>query len=107
MRYIMHDYTDEKCRVILRNIVAAMEPYSILLIDEVVIPDTGAHPYSTDKDIAMMVNHAGMERTLDQWLTLLSSVGLNIVKLGTYNETSGESVLVAKLVEGRKAEVNL
>lgn len=47
----MHDYPDEKCRIILNNTVAAMDNDSVILIDEVVLPDKGAHPYSLDKDI--------------------------------------------------------
>lgn len=94
MRYIMHDYPDEKCRMILKNTSEAMGPDSVILIDDVIVPDEHAHPHSTDKDIAMMVNFAAMERTQSQWKTLFSSAGLEIIKAATYNVTSGESVQI-------------
>lgn len=98
MRYIMHDYPDEQCQLILKNTMAAMDPHdSVILIDDVIIPETGAHSHSTDKDISMMVNLGAMERTKRQWLKLFSSVGLRQVKVATYNELSGESIQVLKI----------
>lgn len=46
----MHDYPDDKCRTILQHTVAAMSADSVVLLDDVVLPDHGAHPYSLDKD---------------------------------------------------------
>ncbi|OJJ44533.1 hypothetical protein ASPZODRAFT_153470 [Penicilliopsis zonata CBS 506.65] len=94
LRYIMHDYPDEKCLVILRNIKAAMAPDSVLLIDDMIIPNKGAHPNATDRDIAMMVNFAAMERTEKQWRALFAAAGLKLRRVATYNQTSGESVQV-------------
>lgn len=94
MRYIMHDYPDEKCHRILRNTTAAMDRESVILIDDVIIPNERANPHSTDKDIAMMVNFAAMERTESQWLSLFDSAGLRLLKSATYNEASGESIQV-------------
>ncbi|KAL1602640.1 hypothetical protein SLS60_006057 [Paraconiothyrium brasiliense] len=42
VRMILHDYLDEQYRKILRNTIAAMTEDSVLLIDEVVLPEFGA-----------------------------------------------------------------
>jgi len=94
MRYIMHDYPDKKCHTILTNIKAAMGADSVILIDDMIIPDTGAHPHATAKDIAMMVNFVAMERTVFQWQALFGSVGLKVVSAATYNQESRESIQV-------------
>ena len=93
-RYIMHDYPDDKCRQILKNTVAAMDRESVILIDDVVLPEKGAHPHSLDKDIVMMVNFAAMERTTNQWRSLFESSGLRLLKAATYNDLSGETIQV-------------
>jgi demethylsterigmatocystin 6-O-methyltransferase len=36
MRNILHDYPDGKCVSMLRNIMAAMGPESVILIDEMI-----------------------------------------------------------------------
>lgn len=97
LRYIMHDYPDDKCLVILRNIKSAMARDSVIVIDDMIIPNKGAHPHATDKDIAMMVNFAAMERTEKQWNALFATAGLKVVRAATYNETSGEGVQVVKI----------
>lgn len=95
-RYIMHDYPDDKCQLILSNTLAAMADDSVILVDDVVLPDRGAHSYSLDKDIVMMVNFGAMERTSRQWASLFESCGLEIVEAKTYNPISGEAVQVLK-----------
>jgi predicted metallo-beta-lactamase superfamily hydrolase len=67
--YILHDYSDEMCRKILSNIVAAIKPgYSKLLI------------------IHMLAVFSGMERTKTQLKELLASVGLEIIKFWSVRE---------------------
>lgn len=85
MRMIMHDYPDEKCRLLLRNTRAAMSETSVILIDEVIVPAKGAHENSTDMDITMMCSHAGMERTEAQWQDLFASVGLKRLDVQTFD----------------------
>lgn len=94
MRYIMHDYPDEKCHRILRNTMAAMGSNSVILIDDMIVPNKGAHLHTTDRDIEMMVNFAAVERTQSQWESLFSSAGLRVLKSATYNEESGESIQI-------------
>ena len=90
----MHDYPDERCRLILKNTIAAMAHDSVILVDDVVLPEKGAHSHSLDKDIAMMCNFGAMERTESQWRSLFESSGLRLLKATTYNELSGETIQV-------------
>ncbi|KAJ5196687.1 hypothetical protein N7449_007166 [Penicillium cf. viridicatum] len=81
---ILHDWNDETCQKILSQLVAAMTPgYSKLLINENVIPNTGAHWQATSLDLIMMVDLAAKERTEQQWHQVIEPVGLKITKIWT------------------------
>ena len=95
MRNIMHDYTDEKCIEILRNIMPAMGSDSVILIDEIVMPDKSAHWHATALDICVMTMLAGRERTLKQWQTLLDSAGMEITGIYTHTAHLQDSIIVA------------
>ncbi|KAL4931010.1 S-adenosyl-L-methionine-dependent methyltransferase [Aspergillus undulatus] len=83
MHSVLHDWPDSNCEKILANIVAAMKPgYSKLLVNENVIPDTGAYWETTSLDLIMMQIGSG-ERTERQWHSLLESAGLKITKIWT------------------------
>ncbi|KAG8158549.1 hypothetical protein KVR01_011671 [Diaporthe batatas] len=100
-RTILHDYPDEKCLAILENTVAAMGPDSFILIDDIIIPDKGAHARTTEMDYIMMTTLAAMERTRKQWDNLLSAAGLEVVQRLTYLDDTAESIQVV-IPKGRK-----
>ena len=93
LRYILHDWPDEKCREILRNIIPAMGPDSVILIDEMVLPNKNVHWQATLVDLTMMACLASVERTLAHWERLLDSVGLRIVQLYTYKPSVYECIM--------------
>ena len=92
---IMHDYPDEKCALILQQIVKAMSRDSVILIDEMVIPNKGAHWRATQLDLAMMASLAGTERTERQWYDLMDMAGLKIQRIWTYTKELRDSIIVA------------
>jgi hypothetical protein len=109
---ILHDYPDTECRTILTNLARAMVPDSRILIDEVCLPDTGAHWRACSMDLAMMILLAGRERTMSEWTELVAGVkvdgedgvgeaaekvGLEIESVEEYNRTTHKCVLVLKL----------
>ena len=57
--------------------------YSKLLINENVVPNTGAHWQATSLDLIMMVDLAAKERTEQQWHQIIEPVGLRITKIWT------------------------
>lgn len=74
-----------------------MEPgYSKLLINENVIPDTGAHWQVTSLDLVMMADFASQERTGKQWKRLIEGAGLTICKTWTVL-ASAESLIECQL----------
>ncbi|PLN79648.1 S-adenosyl-L-methionine-dependent methyltransferase [Aspergillus taichungensis] len=71
---VLHDWNDELCVAILRNLATSMtRGYSRLLIYENVIPDTGAHWQATSLDLVMMADVAAKERTERQWIWTVPS----------------------------------
>ena len=93
----MHDWPDDKCRLILKNTKSAMSQESMLLIDEMVIPSRGASWRATQLDVTMMACLAAQERTLKQFEALLAGAGLKLVQVLKYTEELGDSVLIARL----------
>ena len=98
MRNVLHNHPDSSCQIILRQTVGAMDKDSMILIDEMVLPDTGAHWEATQLDIWMMASLNAMERTKKQWCTLLESVGLKMKKIYTYTDLLKDSIIVAVIV---------
>ncbi|GES61575.1 putative O-methyltransferase [Aspergillus terreus] len=79
-RNVFHNWPDEKCAEILRNVVPAMDPeYSSLLIDDYVLPSKGAQLRSAIADIHMMAMFHSSERTSRQYEAMLTAAGLEIV----------------------------
>ena len=95
MRNVLHNHPDDRCHTILQHTVGAMDRDSIVLIDEMVLPDVGAHWEATQLDIWMMASLNAMERTEKQWRVLLESVGLKVKLLYTYTDLLKDSVIVA------------
>lgn len=91
----MHDYSDEKCLEILKNVVDAMSDESTLLLDEIVVPNKDVSWYITQTDLAMMVQFSAMERTELQWRDLLTKSGLNVEKITTYTYSFQLSIITA------------
>ena len=65
----------------------------VILIDEMLLPDTNVHWHATQIDLTMMTALASVERTLVQWAALLDSVGLKIRETYTYTPSVYESVM--------------
>ncbi|KAL8976410.1 MAG: hypothetical protein Q9205_007571 [Flavoplaca limonia] len=96
-RNTCHDWQDSICEKILINTAKSMERgYSRILIDEYVLPDTGAPTRGSSIDFLMMMFCSGIERTKRQWKALLNHCGLDIVEI--WNTRSDyEQMIEAKL----------
>jgi hypothetical protein len=77
LRTILHDWPEKQARIILRNIVEAMKDDSVVLVHEVILPESGASHLDAKMDWHMMM-FAACERTEKQWGELADSVGLKI-----------------------------
>jgi demethylsterigmatocystin 6-O-methyltransferase len=74
-----------------------MSPDSQLLIDDMVLPNTGVHWRSACLDLHMMTMLGALERNVDQWSSLLERAGLKIVEINTYQPMMKYSVITAVL----------
>lgn len=82
MHSVLHDWPDDVCAGILKNVTAAMKPgYSRLLINENVIPESGADWQATALDMMMLTSLSSRERAMEDWLQLLEPAGLKIVEV--------------------------
>jgi hypothetical protein len=54
LRTVLHDWDDENALVILQRLVPAMDLESLILIDDMAFPDTGAHWWSACLDLHML-----------------------------------------------------
>lgn len=98
LRGVLHNHPPDRVRKILENIKAAMSPDSVILLDEMILPEVGTHIDAASMDITMMSAFAGMERTEKQWRSIIDEVGLQITKIYLYNPMSHENVMEVRLV---------
>ncbi|PVH96624.1 S-adenosyl-L-methionine-dependent methyltransferase [Periconia macrospinosa] len=97
MRNIIHDHHDDQAREILKNTVSAFDQDSILLIDDIVLPDSGIVPWrATIADFNMMSSLAAKERSESEWRTLIESAGLKVVEIYKYSAETGDSIVAAR-----------
>jgi precorrin-6B methylase 2 len=78
LSYILHDWNDEDCRLILRNIASAANPGARLVIVEAIIPP-GDEPHPAKViDVTMLAMNNGRERTAAEYTELLNSAGFTL-----------------------------
>jgi hypothetical protein len=93
---IIHDWPDEQAIAILQNQMSAMSDDSVILIDDMVLPEKGATWRSTLLDLTMMATLSALERSEGQWYALLEKAGLDVVKIWKYAEETDDGIIVAK-----------
>jgi hypothetical protein len=98
--FLLHDFPDDECRVILRHIMKAMKPgYSRILLNETILPDIACPTFFAAGDITMMAVLSAMKRSRKQWIELLESVGLKVVKVWQSPYQDDNEGVVEALVE--------
>jgi hypothetical protein len=81
LRYIIHDWDDERAIAILKNCYQAMQPDGKLLLVEMVIPPGNEPFYGKLLDLQMLLNYGGRERTEAEYEVLLETAGFSITKI--------------------------
>ena len=82
LKHILHDWSDEDCLRILKNIYAVAEPGTKLLIVDAVIGARNEHEFAKILDIQMLVLlHGGKERTQAEWKELLHAAGFQLTRV--------------------------
>ncbi|CBF82267.1 hypothetical protein AN9233.2 [Aspergillus nidulans FGSC A4] len=97
--HILHDWPDNYCVRILEGISSAMTPgYSKLLLHEGIVPEKGVCQFQAMSDIATMACNGGMERTREQWRTLLHMAGLQLIRFWNSPDEGGDGIIEAAKV---------
>ncbi len=81
MRHIIHDWNDDQCRTILRNIHTVLPEHGKLLVIESVIPP-GNDPFGGKLlDLVMLLIPGGKERTAEEYTELFASAGFSLSRI--------------------------
>ena len=81
MKYILHDWDDERCVHILRNCREAMTPAGCVLAVEHVIAPGNRADWAKLVDVNMMVTLGGRERTREEFQDLFARAGLHLKRV--------------------------
>ncbi|MCI0525465.1 MAG: acetylserotonin O-methyltransferase [Acidobacteria bacterium] len=81
MKWIIHDWDDEKSAVILKNIHRAMNENGKLLLLEMVVPEGNQPDLSKFMDLNMMVMTGGRERTEAEFGALMAASGFKLTRV--------------------------
>ena len=81
MKYIIHDWDDEKAMRILGHCRDAMTPDGRVLVVDHVIPAGNSADWAKLLDIMMMVGPGGQERTREEFRALFARVGLRLARV--------------------------
>lgn len=81
MKWIIHDWDEEKCHAILTNCHRALPANGKLILIEAVVPATSEPHFSKFIDLNMLVMTGGRERTGDEYRELLAKAGFNLTRI--------------------------
>ncbi|KAI8957077.1 S-adenosyl-L-methionine-dependent methyltransferase [Daldinia sp. FL1419] len=95
-RSVLRNWPDRYSRSILGYVRDAMDQDSLLLIDEIVLPDRGAHKYETQLDLTMLAMLNAEARTETHWKQLLAEIGMEVKDIVFYEEETREGIIIAK-----------
>jgi hypothetical protein len=81
MKNILHDWNDESCLILLRNLEKAMSSAARLLVIDPYVADGNVPSFGKMTDMLMMTALGGKERTRDEFRILLHQAGFRIRKI--------------------------
>lgn len=93
LKYVIHDWDDERSRSILTNCRRAMTNDAKLLLVETIVPLPGESHFAKLQDLEMMVVAGSQERTVDEYSRLLEQAGFRLARVVPTSEPA--SVLEA------------
>ncbi|USW46732.1 Putative O-methyltransferase domain, S-adenosyl-L-methionine-dependent methyltransferase [Septoria linicola] len=98
-RFILHDWSDKYAARILEALAKSMRPQDRLIINEVVVPEPGTLPLGVerrlhDRDMLMLMNLNGRERSLSAWQSLFSSITPSLQLQQIFRPEQGELSLI-------------
>ncbi|KAF2795489.1 O-methyltransferase [Melanomma pulvis-pyrius CBS 109.77] len=105
-RFVLHDWSDKYAANIVGALAQRMRPQDRLILNEVVIPEPGemARPVERkchDRDLLMLMNLNGRERTLDAFSSLFETVRPKLRVSRVHRPPLGELSLIEAVVDSR------
>ena len=90
LKWVLHDWDDERALAILRQCGASMSSDSrLLVIERLMPPEWKESAALAQADLNMLCLSGGAERTLDQYKELLCSSGLEVVSVEEIEQSHG------------------
>jgi hypothetical protein len=92
LKWLLHDWDDQRALTILKHCAHAMHPNSKLLIVERLMPEQPAEAARSQlvmADLNMLCQGGGAERTLEQYRRLCATTGLSVVSCVPIEQTYG------------------
>lgn len=80
---ILHDWSDDKAIIILKNVVDNMSSNSILYILETIVPESTLVDKGHTLSFHLLSFLGGYERTLEEYRNLLNAVNLKVVEVSS------------------------
>jgi hypothetical protein len=81
MKWVLHDWEDNRSRIILSNVRKVIPSSGRLLIADSVVPTGNGFDPSKLMDIIMLVGLSGLERTESQFRDLLAQAGFRLIRV--------------------------
>jgi len=81
LRWIIHDWAEDKALAILENVRKAMKPSARLILNESVIPETPDFDMGKWMDLNMLVGVGGRERTAAEYRDLYAKAGFELEQI--------------------------
>ena len=81
MKWIIHDWEDEKALTILKNVRAQIQPEGRLIIVDCIVPEGDEPHFAKTFDLNMMVMTGGKERTAAEFEKLVSAAGFKLLQV--------------------------
>lgn len=81
MKFIIHDWDDERSLKILKNIHRDSAAHARLLLFEMVVPAGDEPHFSKIQDLEMLVSPGGVERTEQEYRDLLNQAGFELRRI--------------------------
>jgi ubiquinone/menaquinone biosynthesis C-methylase UbiE len=95
LKYIVHDWDDERCIQILKNCHQSMKGQGRLICVDSVLPPMGDASGTSAKllDLSMMLLIRGKERTRGQWEQLYDAAGFQVTNIIPLYDNFGTSIV--------------
>lgn len=98
---MLQKFSDDQAAEVLRIQAKAMNEVSVLVVDEMVLPDEGMpHWHAAELDLAMMAALGGTERSLTRWQGVFEKAGLRLQEAMPYSAL-GHTAMILEAASDR------